>query len=350
MNNNILDSVSPGPTDATSKQTARNEGCQPIPQKSDVTVTSGEPSTSHHEQVGTKTLGGNQESHTPDPSKINQQGEKPSSQRATGPRTPQGKKRSSFNARKHGIFLSKDLLTGDESPAEFKALLKELRRDYPPVRTIDTTQIEMVAITLWKMRRVLKAEQAKITERMAWSTHDIEMVQRGEAWDSVRASGVSPGLLRPSGNSFALQEAIIILTMIRHILETSDFEGPEGDPWLFQKLYGLDQDGATPFSAFKLYQALHKEAAEASKAKDTGRVERLRKAILDLFDEELRRTREVQSSLVTSDLLRNLIKRDQALVSLQDDWDIFRRCWKSLSRELDDLISRLERRQRTREG
>ncbi len=51
--------------------------------------------------------------------------------RATGPRTPQGKERSKFNARKHGLF-SKAVLLQDEPRAEYDALLNGLMENLQP--------------------------------------------------------------------------------------------------------------------------------------------------------------------------------------------------------------------------
>src|ERR1700686_1019502 len=51
--------------------------------------------------------------------------DQPSIHKSTGPRTPHGKQRSKFNARKHGIF-SKSVLLHDESRAEYDALLNEI--------------------------------------------------------------------------------------------------------------------------------------------------------------------------------------------------------------------------------
>ncbi|MBL8223542.1 MAG: hypothetical protein JNL62_30200, partial [Bryobacterales bacterium] len=48
------------------------------------------------------------------------------SQKSTGPRTPEGKQRSSENAVKHGIYTSSIVLPG-ESAEEFRKLLDAYR-------------------------------------------------------------------------------------------------------------------------------------------------------------------------------------------------------------------------------
>lgn len=69
------------------------------------------------------------------PSAAKAEASRSNSRRSTGPKTPQGKKNSSRNARKHGL-LTKDLVitTGPvkENQAEFDQLLADLRDTYPP--------------------------------------------------------------------------------------------------------------------------------------------------------------------------------------------------------------------------
>jgi len=81
--------------------------------------------------------------------------------RSTGPRTAIGKRRSSVNALKYGIF-SKDLLVGDESHQEFEDLLQGLRNDMRPEGLLEIHLIECLAMIVWRRRRVLRAEAAEI--------------------------------------------------------------------------------------------------------------------------------------------------------------------------------------------
>jgi hypothetical protein len=87
---------------------------------------------------------------------------------ASGPRTAIGKQRSSLNAQKYGI-LSKGLLVGDESPREFKLLLKGLRDDLQPEGTLEPVLVENLAIILWRKRRVIKAESAEVDEAISYA-------------------------------------------------------------------------------------------------------------------------------------------------------------------------------------
>jgi hypothetical protein len=91
--------------------------------------------------------------------------EPPPTRRSTGPRTPQGKERSKHNALKHGIFSKVAVLKG-EPRAEFDSLLSGLWEDRCPVGTLEEVLVEKLAVTLWRIRRVIIADSAPAD----WST------------------------------------------------------------------------------------------------------------------------------------------------------------------------------------
>jgi hypothetical protein len=78
-------------------------------------------------------------------------------QRATGPRTPEGKQRSRLNSLKHRIF-SKVVVIKGEPQAEFDALLNGLRNCYQPVGTFEATWVDKLASLIWCQRRVIIAQ------------------------------------------------------------------------------------------------------------------------------------------------------------------------------------------------
>jgi hypothetical protein len=65
-------------------------------------------------------------------------------QTATGPRTVEGKERSSRNAIKHGIF-SKHLFLDDECRADFDKLHQGLREDFQPERVMEQLLVEQLS-------------------------------------------------------------------------------------------------------------------------------------------------------------------------------------------------------------
>ena len=81
--------------------------------------------------------------------------------KSRGPVTLAGKRVSSANARSHGI-LSRELLLPSEDPAEFHRLLDELAGELRPVGTLEHTLVERIAIAMWRQRRLVRAENARV--------------------------------------------------------------------------------------------------------------------------------------------------------------------------------------------
>jgi hypothetical protein len=86
------------------------------------------------------------QSSTPKSAKV-ERNDQPSIHKSTGPRTPQGKERSKFNARKHGLF-SKAVLLQDESRAEYDALLNGLMENLRPHGKLERLLVENLATLL----------------------------------------------------------------------------------------------------------------------------------------------------------------------------------------------------------
>jgi len=83
----------------------------------------------------------------------------------SGPRTAQGKVRSSRNALKFGFFSKEVPIKTPffkENKAEFDRLLKALEKDWRPVGAMEVLQVELVAAHLWQYRRRLQVQQALI--------------------------------------------------------------------------------------------------------------------------------------------------------------------------------------------
>ena len=81
----------------------------------------------------------------------------------TGPRIQRGKRRSRYNAIKHGIF-SGTVLKECESMAQFRSLLGAFQRDLRPEGAIEELLVEKLAMLVWRHRRMLRAECAEIAK------------------------------------------------------------------------------------------------------------------------------------------------------------------------------------------
>ncbi len=82
--------------------------------------------------------------------------------KSTGPRTPEGKKRSSQNSFKHGIY-AKVLLVQGENAAEFEEVRAKLRAEHQPASTTEEILVDELAQHFWRLRR-FRAYEATLWE------------------------------------------------------------------------------------------------------------------------------------------------------------------------------------------
>jgi len=84
---------------------------------------------------------------------------------STGPRTEHGKRAVARNAIKHGLLAREVVITagdGEEDLQEFDTLLDRLWQEYEPVGVLEETLVQRIATCLWRLARVLRAENGEI--------------------------------------------------------------------------------------------------------------------------------------------------------------------------------------------
>ena len=84
-----------------------------------------------------------------------------------GPRTAEGKARSSRNALTHGLTAQEILIPG-EDVAAYRLFERQLIDDLQPDGSCELDLIERLAATYWRLRRIPRFEAAL----MAWREHD----------------------------------------------------------------------------------------------------------------------------------------------------------------------------------
>jgi hypothetical protein len=77
--------------------------------------------------------------------------------KSNGPKTPEGKRRSSYNAVRHGLLASCVVLE-TEDPVNFEALIQQFVARFEPLDDVEFGMIEEMASTTWRMRRGWAAE------------------------------------------------------------------------------------------------------------------------------------------------------------------------------------------------
>lgn len=83
---------------------------------------------------------------------------------STGPRTPQGKARSSLNALTHGL-TAQTVILEDEDPEEFERFREELIAYFQPGSLFEGELVDRIVGILWRMRRIPKFEAYVIEAR-----------------------------------------------------------------------------------------------------------------------------------------------------------------------------------------
>lgn len=85
-------------------------------------------------------------------------------QKSTGPRTAAGKKRSSQNARKHGLFSRAALPDGPltESSKAFQSFLNGMFEEWQPHTLQEKFWVERAALSLWRTQRAYRMEASAI--------------------------------------------------------------------------------------------------------------------------------------------------------------------------------------------
>jgi len=98
-------------------------------------------------------------------------------QHSTGPRSEKGKRRVSRNAIKHGLLAKEIIISGVgfcESQGDFSRLYHKLIDDLQPVGTLEEMLVEKIAISYWRLRRVLGAEAGEVRKQLVQVKEDLQ--------------------------------------------------------------------------------------------------------------------------------------------------------------------------------
>src|SRR6267378_5095398 len=98
-------------------------------------------------------------------SSINQlEANRENAQRSTGPRTPEGKSKSSKNALKHGL-TAVELVLPTESQEEFDEHAAELRDEHDPSTPTEHLLVDQLITASWRLRRARIVETTYYQQR-----------------------------------------------------------------------------------------------------------------------------------------------------------------------------------------
>ncbi|HZW31807.1 MAG TPA: hypothetical protein VFF52_13930, partial [Isosphaeraceae bacterium] len=83
-------------------------------------------------------------------------------QKSHGPKSPEGKARSRFNALKHGL-KAKTLVLPGEDPQQYQGRLEAWIADLQPQNDVEQTLVERAVTLTWQLERAARAEAARLS-------------------------------------------------------------------------------------------------------------------------------------------------------------------------------------------
>jgi len=261
-----------------------------------------------------------------------------------------GKRRSRFNAIKHGIFAG-GLLT-QESEKEYRVLWQGLAGWYKPAGRLEEILVEKLAMNFWRYRRLLCAEAAEIEEQRRFQ------ISSGERqWESIvnqgpALVGFSGGLIAQEKNPELTEKCINLLSKLSDGIVMRGFNY-ESDLKTLRTLYGRESKEPLRETLMDHYVLFGKAAAlseEERKAKGLPSPEGCKQMVLEDVGQEIRRLKRHLKYLSTlADEQRELGKL-RASVPESPAQERLQRYEASLERAFDRTLNQLERLQRMRLG
>src|SRR5208282_2941810 len=155
----------------------------------------------------------------------------PIKRKCTGPRTRAGKRRSSQNSRKHGLYSHAQFFWDaaielGEDPRDFQDLLDGLIAARLPVDTLEMVLVEQIALLVWKQARLERSESA--VQMCNLQKHDLERsklhIQVGREISDVPQSEVrEKGLRRTLDAPGKFEQVLSILDSLMDKAENNEF-------------------------------------------------------------------------------------------------------------------------------
>lgn len=139
--------------------------------------------------------------------------------KSTGPRSPEGKARSSRNGTRHGLYAVDPALPGLERRETWEAHREGVLRSLAPDGYLEEVLAERVAFLLWRLRRVARYEREAVLA--SW--------RRAEDVPSFHAVAGGTPLLSPEAYRSAREEADRDLRFLERLAGLPDGEPLDGE-------------------------------------------------------------------------------------------------------------------------
>jgi hypothetical protein len=96
-------------------------------------------------------------------------------QYSTGPKTDEGKQRSSQNSFKHGVY-SRSLILPTENPQEFKELREALFAEHNPATATENVLVDELVHNAWRIRRYRRLEISALDAPHCEGGHNFKLM------------------------------------------------------------------------------------------------------------------------------------------------------------------------------
>ncbi|MBZ5645420.1 MAG: hypothetical protein LAO19_21885 [Acidobacteriia bacterium] len=277
---------------------------------------------------------------------------------ATGPRTKLGKRRSSKNAIKFGIF-SKATLLESESRAEYASLRAALWKSKQPGDEFEEILLDKMASNLWRQRRVLIAEGAEIRKNTEFLEFDRwqKKLEEAEEISQKVYQAAKPGIApEPVGlvwseNLEALESSLEILCELKESFEAKGFD--EDDEFKLKQIYGL-------WGVIHLRRTLQDDYMDWAVTENLTEEERTaggyltsdecKQNVADLVGAEIKWLKSHKKDLESSEAKRMEVEILRQCVPDSPGLDSLLRVSSNLTRDFDRMLTQYDHAQRMRRG
>jgi hypothetical protein len=283
--------------------------------------------------------------------------DQPANQNATGPRTELGKRNSSRNSVKFGIFSRATVLKG-ESRADYNLLLKGLRETFQPVGKFEELLVEKLATISWRHRRLLVAEGAEIRKNSEFLEFDQRWKEQSEAQkisckrnEEIKTTPPLPnGLIWDIQNPEVLKRCIELLVELRQRIESSGLSQHQ-DEGILRTIYGYRPHfWENLVDKYSIWFQTAEAPARERQSKGYPVPEQCKAFLLQEIDAEIARFKQYQEKRESIESERRKVEVLRQNVPDSRGLERLLRYETSLERAFDRTLMQLERAQRMRKG
>ncbi len=160
-----------------------------------------------------------------------------STSRATGPKTEVGKRRSKYNAIRHGFFAN--CLLPEESEAEYRRLEAALRARYSSDNPVARFLVSKLAMVMWQQRRLARIERDTIFRTSCPSEEERTRrhLSDGDKW--LRSEEAKQdGLFQRQDNLVVVTVCLNVLTVLKRVIAERGCLEPNEDRPMLGFIYG----------------------------------------------------------------------------------------------------------------